>query len=69
MRLDPGGVKDNYHENAMYEILKELKYFLKCHWSLLWPYVTAWRNHITLRVTLSMEQSLETYVMLYCYRS
>lgn len=31
--MDPGGVKDDYHENVMYEILKELKikYFLKCH--------------------------------------
>lgn len=43
MWMDPGGVKDDYHENAMYEILKELKikYFLKCHWSLLRPYFTA----------------------------
>ena len=25
MWMDLGGVKDDYHENAMYEILKELK--------------------------------------------
>lgn len=43
MWMDPGGVKDDDHENTVYEILRELKikYFLKCHWSLLWPYLTA----------------------------